>query len=477
MKKYLLFAASVMIVSACTQKGTQPTQPQAANEVPSTEITRSIAQAGSVRLSDYSPYRYELLFTDPECGPYRYKEPQRTFNNKLVTQKPRNVYCISRNDKKKSGDRPQSPQYRLIEWINDPGTREIFFTYLSFSNKAVKDALCAAGKRGVKIRFVMSSTEDSSLAEELEACAPNNIQMRQRGSEGGLGYAHNKIFMVNPNSQSETRIVFSSGNMSSGPVTHHENWHFITTSPRSHFAQMHRCALEAEWDEVKGRTRDAYVAEIRRCRSSISAPEESDIKVFFVPAEGERADSAPRRSASEFLVNGSPDGRFPGIRQASKIWIGCHRFMYYTMRTELARRMSSGSKPEMRIVADDDTFYKANDPNFDLGDTMPEEWTNMQNLMNQGARIKLMETNSEEHQLHHSKFLIFANQQGNFTSLFTGAANLTQAGFNKNWENSYYIMIPEVVQQFAAHYELTWNQMATAPGDLPRASKVSGLLE
>jgi phosphatidylserine/phosphatidylglycerophosphate/cardiolipin synthase-like enzyme len=443
---------------------------------------RTVAQDGSVKLSSYSPYKYELLFTDPDCGPYYYKEPQKTISGKTVTRKPQGVYCISRNDKKKSGDRPQSPQYRLIEWIKDPKTTEIHLTYLSFSNKVVKDALCEAGKRGVRIKLVMAQA-DTDLAEALVECNPDRIELRKRGQEGGLGYAHNKIFMVNPNSPDETKIAYSSGNMSSGPVTHHENWHFVTTNPKSHFAYMHRCALQAEWDEISGRSREEYIKAIRTCRANASkmAPEESDIKVFFIPAEGEPEDALTRRAASEFLLNGSEDGMFPGIKSASKIWLGCHRFFYSKMIRGLNSRMRSANKPELRIVADDDTFYKSfykNDPEkFGLGDTDPAEWTNMENLIQLGANVKLMETNSEEHQLHHSKFLIFANNQGKFTSLFTGAANLTQAGFNKNWENSYYIMIPEVVQQFADHYEVTWNQMATAPGDLPLNALPSSLLQ
>lgn len=479
--KKILFLASLFSLAACTHSTTQ--QSESASNDSHVSAMRSIAQSGQVKLSSYSPYKYEVLFTDPDCGPYYYKEPQKTINGKTVTRKPQGVYCISRNDKKKSGERPQSPQYRLVEWTKDPKTTEIYLTYLSFSNKVVKDALCEAGKRGVRIKLVMSSTEDSGLAEELVACNPDRIEMRERGQENGLGYAHNKIFMVNPNSTTETKIAYSSGNMSSGPVTHHENWHFVTTNPQSHFAYMHRCALQAEWDEVSGRSREAYIRAIRNCRVQATklAPEESDIKVFFVPAEGEAADSAPRRSASEYLMSGSPDGVFPGVRTASKIWLGCHRFFYYVMVQGLLSRMQSANKPELRIIADDDTFYKAyykdQPEKFGLGDTHPDEWFNMERLMKAGAKVKLMETNSEEHQLHHSKYLIFANKQGQFVSLFAGAANLTGAGFNKNWENSYYIMIPEVVQKFADHYEMMWAQMATAPGELPVNALPSSLLQ
>ena len=191
------------------------------------------------RLVDYLPYKYEVLFTDPVCGVYKYKADAnvKTKSGKTLLQKPENVYCKNKYDLIRSGNRPQSPQFRLIEWINDEATQEIFFTYLSFRNRTVKSALCAAAQRGVKIKFVMSSTEDKTVADELVACSPANVEMKGRGMEGGLGYAHNKFFIINPNSNKEFKVVFSSGNMTSGVVIHHENWNFITTHPASNFAK------------------------------------------------------------------------------------------------------------------------------------------------------------------------------------------------------------------------------------------------
>lgn len=436
------------------------------------------------RLQDYKPFKYEVLFTDPECGVYEYTQEVRSVSGKVLKQKPENVYCKNKYDLRRSGDRPQSPQYRLIEWINQPSVKEIFFTYLSFRNKAVKNALCEAAKKGVKIRFVMSGTEDATIANELVACSPENVQMKTRGMEGGLGYAHNKFLIINPNSKAEFKIVFSSGNMTSGPVIHHENWNFITTNAQSQFAQAHVCAMKAEWDEISGRKRAEYIKSIKNCREAIKQPEEKDIKVFFVPGEGEPEAGLTKKTAHDYLINGDQELGTPGIKNAKRIWLACHRFMYTKMVNGLSQRMSSYSKdlPDLRIVCDDDTYYKANDTEFQEGDTMPEEFYKMDKLRKQGAQIKFMETNSSEHQLHHSKYLIFAEKKSktdkasDFTAVFTGSANLTGAGFNKNWENSYYVTIPSVVQKFAEHYIYTWNKLATAPEDLPQKGSVNELL-
>jgi len=438
-------------------------------------------------LSDYKPFKYEVLFTDPVCGVYKYNAPVYSQSGVLLTQKPENVYCKNKFDLRRSGDRISSPQYRIIQWIeqlvnSSSSEKEIFFTYLSFRNKAVKEALCSAAKKGVRINFVMSATEDQTAAKELVACNPDNVQMKTRGMEGGLGFAHNKFFIINPNSKREFKIVFSSGNMTSGPVIHHENWNFITTHAKSHFAQSHICAMRAEWNDQSGRDRKAYIKAIRDCRASIAAPEEKDIKVFFIPGEGEPESGITKKTAVEYLLYG--DGEFPGILNAKKIWMGCHRFFYSKMINALSKRMTSSAKPELRIVADDDTFYKVNDPNYTIGDTMPEEYYKLSQLSSKGAKIKYMETNGEEHQLHHSKYFLFAKYDKNpskntvddFKSVFTGSANLTGAGFNKNWENSYYITIPSVVKAFAEHYVYTWDKLATAPEMLPKQGLISDKL-
>lgn len=436
------------------------------------------------RLVDYTPYKYEVLFTNPECGVYKYKTPIESIGGKTLFQKPENVFCKNKYDRRRSGQRNQSPQFRLIEWIKDSNTKEIFFTYLSFRNEAVKEALCEVAKKGVKIRFVISKSErpesDYMIGKELVACSPENVQMKVRGFEGDLKYAHNKFLIINPRTKDEFKIVFSSGNMTSGPVIHHENWNFITTHAASYFAQSHLCAAFAEWDDVSGTSRPEYIKTIKSCRAEINAEEETDIKVFFIPGEGVKEDNAGKRTATEYLLDG--DGQHPGILNAKKIWLACHRFFYNTMINALDSAVSFKKKPEtkaeLRIIADDDTYYVANDPAFHA-EVQKTEWQRMSRLQFKGAKIKFMETNSNEGQIHHSKFLIFADKNKNskdpvddFTALFTGSANLTGAGFKDNWENSYYITIPEVVRAFATQYVYTWDKLATEAKDLPKTAQV-----
>ncbi|MEK7691748.1 MAG: hypothetical protein AAB425_12080, partial [Bdellovibrionota bacterium] len=373
--------------------------------------------AHAKKLLDYPGAKYDVLFTDPVCpsaegiekltgekgvSQYTYTKPVISNSGAVLTGKPKDAFCRNRFDLGASGGRDgskpsgilgrsdESPQNRLVKWVESPEVKEIFFTYLSFSNKAVKNALCVRAQQGMPITFVNSSTEDPTVANELVACAQpgkNNVKFLQRGMEGGIGYAHNKIFMVNPNSTTAMKIAFSSGNLTSGPVIHHENWHFIEVPSQAYFAQVHRCVMQAEVDEVVGRDRAKYMEYIRQCRAKITAPEEEDIKAFFVPGEGERGqdwetklpfdNGSGRKTAWDFMRDG--DGVNPGIRGADQILIGCHRFFYSRMINALHEKMNAtGSKVDMRIMADDDTYYKGVDPNFGSGDTDPAEWTNME---------------------------------------------------------------------------------------------------
>src|SRR5690606_28683650 len=106
------------------------------------------------------------------------------------------------------------------------------------------------------------------------------------GSTGGLGYAHNKIMIINPNSPT-TKIVFSSGNMTSGTSTNHENWNFVTTTGTSYFAQAHKCAVDGMIEA--GDTKKNFSAFMKNCRGNIKAQPETDIKVFFSPVDGKEA--------------------------------------------------------------------------------------------------------------------------------------------------------------------------------------------
>jgi hypothetical protein len=393
---------------------------------------------------------YDVLFTNPLCREYTYATPMMTADGSTeLTTKPKNVYC-SRSDIPASAARPESPQNKLISWIQELGAGdEIFLAYLSFSNSAVTTELCAAAERGTKITFVLDAR--GPQADMLEQCGGTILL---RGHAGSIGYAHNKVVLINPKGSSTyMKMTFSSGNMSSGVVTHHENWHFIDVKRKSYFAQAHVCLMEAQVSEEASSGRAQYRDALNACRADITAKEEDDIKAFFIPA------SDDRRRAERYLLG--------GISEAAAIDLGAHRFGHPKLISALEAKLDAGDLT-LRMVADDDLYWL--DPvvgtGTKVGDNEFFEADNVQRLEIAGGdkfEIRYFETNHGEHLLHHNKYLIYRQESGEPFAVLAGAANLTNTGFNDNFENIYYIKVPKVLEAFDTQFARVWDGERAAP--------------
>lgn len=406
--------------------------------------------AWAVRLSDYRPYAFEVLFTNPVCATYKYDRPVTTESGKTLTAKPKNVYCKPA-DESASVRRNNAPQFRIVQWISDSETKELYLAYLSFSSKNVAQALCSAVKKGVKLTLILDVGEDPANpainkdAEALKKCGDKDlVNVVYRGSTGGLGFAHNKILMVNPGSP-VVKILFSSGNMSGGTSINHENWNFVTTSGDSYFAQAHKCVVEAMVEA--GDTRAKFAQNLNNCRSKIKAQPESDVRTFFAPVDG----SAALKSISD------------AANSARLIEGMSHRLS--GQLAELFERMVSSNKP-VKFILDDDIYWSVKRKE-DIGrNTTVEAAKIYRDLINRGMKTKFMETNQNVFQLQHNKFMIFTFSSGG--AVFTGAGNFTSSAFTKNFENFYFITSPEVVAAYNTQFDLYYDQMATAEEDMPR---------
>lgn len=393
---------------------------------------------------------YDVLFTNPLCREYTYAAPVATADGSgELTAKPKNVYC-SRTDIPASAARPESPQHKLLSWIEPLGAGdEVFLAYLSFSNAAVSDALCAAAQRGTKVMFVLDSR--SSQADRLEQCGATILL---RGHAGSIGYAHNKVTIVNPKGSSEyMKMAFSSGNMSSGVVTHHENWHFIDVKRDSYFAQAHVCLMDAQVSPNASSGRGAYRDALNACRADIQAPEEDDIKAFFIPA------SDDRKRAERYMLGAVDD--------AAQIDLGAHRFGHTDLVQKLASKLEGGDLV-LRMVADDDLYWL--DPETGSGSQVGNndyfEAQNVRTLEDAGGdafEIRYFETNHGEHLLHHNKYLVYRDAGGDAWGVLAGAANLTKTGFNDNFENIYFIKVPAVLAAFETQFARVWDGERATP--------------
>ncbi|MBI2897826.1 MAG: hypothetical protein HYY06_29980 [Deltaproteobacteria bacterium] len=410
---------------------------------------------------DYASYR--VAFTNPVCRTYEYDEPIQTVDGQgTIEAKPRNVYC-TQNDSGASGSRPTSPIYNLLEWTRALQEGDsIFLAYLSFSSSAMGTALCDAAQRGVDVTFVLDAPTDKS--NQLASCGGNVLI---RGHKGGIGYQHNKIIMINADAAGPgdadpdyMRVVFSSGNMSSGTVLHHENWHFIEVARKSFFAEAHRCMLNALVDEAAASSTTAYRNSVNTCRAAITFQEEDDIHAYFIP---NRDDS---QAVTDLMVE--------GIGDASTISIGAHRFAYTTMIDALSDRLQGGSDVRIRLVADDDLYWLrpyGGGTGVKVGDNEQFEASAVAGLVRDGEgerfEVRYMETNHGQHLLHHSKYLLFEGRPGYPDAVLCGAANLTGTGFWTNFENIYWVEIPEVVEAFRAQYGHVWDSTPMPDGEAP----------
>lgn len=399
---------------------------------------------------------YTVLFTNPLCRRYDYPANQEVLSNagERLTHKPENAYC-GPNDSVASADRDTSPQKKLIDWIRDPETTEIFFAYLSFSNKVVGAEICkAVQERNVKVTFVLDRETDLNAANTLLACQPGNgdpnlkPRMELRGHDASIGYAHNKLFMINPRSE-KPRIVFSSGNLSSGVVLHHENWHFLRVPARTHFAKAHVCLIDGMLDHY--RTKQEYSTFIKSCRDGAGIGEESDLKTFFVPGDGGRA--------GQHVQN--------GVRTATSLGLAAHRFSYSLLRRELDARFQGGSPPEVKLVVDDDVWWAGHGAEPGSVPNTVDEYGFVQTLQQDGLQVRYMETNNNAHYLHHNKFIVFQTPQGD--SVLAGAGNLTGTAFTDNFENFYWISVPHIVKAMKDQHDHLWS-LATPPENLPKTN-------
>lgn len=426
---------------------------------------------------------YDVLFTNPLCASYPYDEPLSEVDGERdIVAKPKNVYCNGDFDSDNSRLRDSSPQSRILEWTNAlQAGDEMFLAYLSFSDQDVTDALCEAQGRGAEITMVLDKL--SARAEDLQNCGG---EVLIRGHVGSVGFAHNKVIIVNPNGAGPSddgdgfmKLSYGSGNMSSGTHLHHENWHFIDVARDSFFAQSHVCLMEGLIPEERTAGKGAFTDFMTECRNGIDAEPEDDITAYFIPALADR----------KALMGGKiPSAANPDwfrqtdlltlIDSAETIDAGAHRFSSSKMIDGMLARLADSDRPfHLRLIADDDLYWLtplAPSKIAVVGFNAFNEADKIDELRaadNGRGRFEeaYMETNHKAHLLHHNKFLIFAGMADHADTVLMGSPNLTGTGFDGNLENLYITDIPEVVGAFQAQYDLWWD----GEGPLPEGHSVA----
>lgn len=422
--------------------------------------------------------------------------------SELLTTKPRNVYCHTATDIGPSGSRPGSPQFRIADYIDSLGDGEsVFLAFLSFSDRLLTEKLCDAVDRGVDVNFVVDKM--STSGEALAECGGN---VMVRGSSAR--FAHVKLILVNPDKQGKSddkgivRMAFGSANLSAGTVLHHENWQFIEVARESFFVDAHRCLMEALVDEEVSSNAGKFRKFLDACRAEIPHEEETDITAYFIPNRNKgKGDSD--RSVARLIA---------AIKKAKSVDIAVHRFSFFQTNPEkleteprmvdtLGARLDGNQSFKVRLVADDDLYWLrpfTGERGFQLGPNTDAELDSLDHLAASGKpgqfQHKFMQSNHASKAcngnggtqssplLHHNKFIIFKGMAGTPDAVLTGSPNFTGDGFNNNFENLYFIQIPQVVEAYKKQFGQFWDgdavegedeipRQATAPEDMPALLK------
>tara|TARA_Y100000768_G_scaffold388638_1_gene385785 strand:+ start:12238 stop:13899 length:1662 start_codon:yes stop_codon:yes gene_type:complete len=141
-----------------------------------TMTVTSLLNAATLKERNPEVYNYDVLFTNPTCAVHEYPTPLKTQNGRTVKYTKENVFCsgsdrditASRDGSDTRMGKNESPQHRLLKLINDKATKEIFMTYLSFSDSAVADALCERMQKGMKLELILDKkNEQGSIDRSL----------------------------------------------------------------------------------------------------------------------------------------------------------------------------------------------------------------------------------------------------------------------------------------------------------------------
>jgi hypothetical protein len=417
---------------------------------------------------------------------------------------PAHIYC-DQNDLEAStlrgSENPyrktDSPLNRVQDWIEstDQGD-ELFIASFSFSMASVGHWTCAAAQRGVRVKVFMHEPEYSSEALEAIRQCPG-VELLQFQSSGRL--AHFKSLVIVDQESGQVRISFQSGNISSGTWGHHENWNFVTLPLQHWFSQDHICLRDAINEATLGNMKKLY-QELDACRTlhGVDAARAQDpwMQNYFIPKTAGVYDD--RKELARLVDE---------VDRSSAVWIAAHHMTEPNLIQALTRKLKADPKFQVRMLVDSELFWasyqdregqgltwKVDGQIFGESDNLTSyclwgltedqarnvrcslfnrgEFTGEfgpRTLQKAGADLRYIESNHLGKMLFHNKFILFqyaAAENGIEGSVFTGAGNLTKAGFEKNLENYYWVRIPHVYEAFRRQFNMLFDK-AAAESDLP----------
>lgn len=415
-----------------------------------------------------------------------------------------------------------SPYLRVFDWLATVKPQdELFLASMSFSDNDLAKKLCTIAQQGTKVKlFIQEPRGFNSAYKTVVNCREADSEIAGGSTtvfvnepeasllemiiypRGKRRLAHMKTIVIKyqnqdhePSLRSKVRYSFQSANLSSGMWAHHENWNFITSDAEHWLAKDHLCLKDSVNKSTVADLSRLYEA-IADCRdeNNINADRvlDNEIQNYFVPFSSTRGFN-DKKALRKTL--------FEEVERSKKIRIAAHHLTDGKLLEQLSSKLRSGEL-ELDIIVDDDMFwtahYRSDDPLIDEGGRMYYEPTDYskschwgktadqasscfglfsafeyQNieakLLKYGAQIRFFEANHRNFKLFHNKIIMFeynAPYHGYHAAVFTGAGNLSKAGFERNFENYYLVRKPEFVADFEQNYQILFNK-AVKQNELP----------
>ena len=419
------------------------------------------------------------------------------------TTKP-GVYCFQ-SDSDASVERPDSVYSRIKDMLSSTTDKDtIKISTFSFSERRINKLLCDALTRGTRVQIVYGSP--STVVEGLgsgSCTAPLKAEIFYGGASGGESarLQHSKYILVERPGTNQASLTFQSANITSGVSLHHENWTFVELPLRDALIVQHQCHFGALFGAHFNKPDvgvEGFRASIKQCMeantAAMLAPELA-IQPYFVPSQtGDKLDG---RRAIDDLVS--------EIGNADAIDVISHHLTYKPLLEALTAALQRGAA--VRVILDNELFWVGNsalnrdaggEPLFKTADNRAalrdssgaapfdhysstalfvrgcsrgasfaiDEYETLVPLFAAGAVVRYIEANPRESLFQHNKFLVM-RRGGEVSAVFTGAGNLSSAGFTRNGENFYLIKEPVLLKRFGEQYGYLWNTLATPPEKLP----------
>lgn len=364
----------------------------------------------------------DFIFTNPQCRSY--------------SGQPRHAFC-TRQDVAANTRRSTSLQARLLSEIQSRQNVSITLASMTFSNKAVAQALCQAIDQGIDVKILVDAGAEQLTAKEVERCGaqliavgtaePQKSAERLKRIEASRGDLHHNKFLLIERKNNSYLLAFATANFSTpGLSINHETWGFVDHSADNQLIQDHICLISA-LENYDGR-RARFNAALNRCRRAYKpAPM---IESLFVPTDSQRLLTVIDQN----------------IRRSRRVWMTSNRYSY----DRLTQAFKANRSRERKAIFDDDLYWGALQPTADYVNEALDA-LKVKGLEKAGVAVRFTQTSYGAAQKMHNKFIVFDDM------VIVGAGNYTYGGLTANFENFYIVRDPVTVETFSKQFQRLWD--------------------